>query len=259
MKRIAPRFPLTLVLGLAAAGAAGCLQDQGSVFIRTALPLDATCQVDDTVNLGNGILDLGLDAASANSYTNAFAVVTNLPSTLQTATTSANSNFPNFGSADNNVITFTEAETFFTTDEDRADAAQLSDQSPGKNNPRKLGIGGTVFNVGSQLSTEAPVTITTITQQDAVALQAEQFIVDKKLNEDIKNVVRIFVNTRVRGVTTGAATVVSAAFAFPIDLCEGCLTDQTLIQAECALQGKNAVAVVGGCGGGQDLPNFECQ
>src|SRR5690606_29496586 len=131
-------FGLALSAGLVLTHAAACVDvEQGSVFIQGALDVnaedDCLANANDQVFRSGGILDIGTcdpadpDQADCQNGPNAFSlalkVVTNLPSTfssqdLQQQRTQS-PNFVSFGNTDNNVVTFDEAEVFFTTDADR--------------------------------------------------------------------------------------------------------------------------------------------
>lgn len=251
---------------VALAGSVGCdpPPEQGTAFIEGVLPLEAPdCTVNAAGNVfvAGAILDVGFDpnGLDANSLILPLKVRTNLPSTFSTQTLSQDlsrsPNFQTYGSVDNNIITFTESEIFYSTDADRDDELQLV--NPGTplndNTARRIGVSGVVFNEQTQLLTESVIFATGITKEDAAALAAEPFVSEGLVNADSR--VRIIANIRLEGITTGSATVRTPAFPFAVELCRGCLVPQCDANEE--LQPDAELAPEGICVRGQDLP-FEC-
>lgn len=256
----------TLALAALATGAslaAGCdpPPEQGTAFIEGVLGLEAPdCLVDpgDQTFVAGALLDVGFDpnGLDANSLILPLKVRTNLPSTFSTQQLTQDQqrspNFPNYGNVDTNVITFTTSEIFFSTDADRGDELQL--QNPGTplndNTARRTGVSGVAFNEQTQLLSESVVFTTGISKEDAAALAAEPFISDGLVNADSR--VRVILNVRLEGTTSGNALVRTPLFPFGVDLCRGCLIPQC---------DDNQIAVPvnadGVCVRGQNDP-FEC-
>lgn len=215
-------FALAVGSVLCGAPLVGCGVDNGSVFIEGVLPIAKAenCVVDPNggVFRSESLLDLG-DAITANALVLAMRVVTNLPNTFSATDESQSEtrapNYPNYGNSDSNVITFTDAEVFYTTDQDRPGEPALTAaglQLPGRDDPPlQVGVGGTVYNTQSQLNTGAAIIATVLTQEYAGQLQGAT------------NINRILVNIRLAGHTTGAGGVKTPPFVYPVQLCRGCL------------------------------------
>ena len=122
---------LSLLLVSAVAGLACAPPEQGSVFIEGVLPVDpGTCAAKATSGavpktfLASTVLDIGTEGGDdGNSLTVPVQATTNLPATfsgqdIQDDKTKS-PNYPDYGSSDSNVITFTNSEVFFSTDADR--------------------------------------------------------------------------------------------------------------------------------------------
>jgi hypothetical protein len=217
-----------------AAFAAGCdpPPEQGTAFIEGVLALEAPeCSADagDNTFVAGALLDVGFDpnGVDANSLVLPLKVRTNLPSTFSTTTLTQDQtrspNYPSYGNVDTNVITFTTSEIFYSTDADRGDELQL--QNPGTplndNTARRIGVSGVAFNEQTQLLSESVVFTTGIAKEDAAALAAEPFVSAGLVNADSR--VRVIVNMRLEGTTTGNALVRTPLFPFGVDLCRGCL------------------------------------
>ena len=221
--------PLTLGVALFA----GCNPpvEQGEAFIQGVIGVTAPdCVANPQSNTfkGGALLDIGIDAGTANNLILPLEVLTNLPSTFSSQTLSEDKtkspNFPNYGTTDPNVITFTSSEVFVTTDEDRGNQLQLGqvDGTPVNDASKRItSTSGVVFNEQTQLLSAAAMFATAITKGDAALLQNEPFVSGAI---GAGGLAHIIVNLRVVGKTTGSASVVTPPFPFPVDLCEGCLT-----------------------------------
>lgn len=258
---------LGLPLAVAALGASlgvGCVADeQGTAFIEGVLPLraedDCTVEADENVFVATALLDVGFDpnGLDANSAVLPLKVRTNLPSTFTTQDLQQDRirspSFPSYGNVDNNIITFTTSEIFYSTDADRGNELQLVNNGTpvNDNTARRTGVSGVAFNEQTTLLTESVIFATAVTKEDAAALAAEPFVANGLVNADSR--VRIIANIRLEGLTTGNALVRTPTFPFGIDLCRGCLIPQ------CE---DDEVAVPadpeGVCVRGQDQP-FICQ
>ncbi len=269
----ADRWPV----GSIAAGAmlllSGCPGlEQGSVFIqgvKAVEPAGGGFCSPSTQFLASSLLDLGENTGDEHDLTSVLAAVTNLPATTSTrdiddARTKA-PNYPNYGASDNNVITFTGVEVFFSTDLDgngsllgNTDAtsgkADPDTLLPLRANPRVRALGGTVFNNQGGLSQSTDLFATLIGKDDAAHLKA-----DPKVKEvvDGGGSLTIIANARVLGLTTGGASVRSPPFPFPVDLCKGCLAG---VPACVDDAGDPTPAVVNpdACFPGVDQPSFSC-
>jgi hypothetical protein len=268
-------FGLALSAGLVLTHAAACIEsEQGSVFIQGALDVnaddDCVANANAQVFRSSGILDIGVcdpavDATcqnGPNAFSLALKVITNLPATFSSQELQQqrqqSPNFPFYGNTDNNVVTFDQAEVFFTTDADRdGEPALEGDLVPGANNPRLSGVGGSAFNIQTQLSSAAVVFATIVTQEDAAALQAEPFVNERLTAVDEaaqQETLRITANIRLLGKTTGNADVRSPPFPFQVDICRGCLLPQCD-----APRVPVAIADVETCFVGQDDRLVVCQ
>lgn len=209
--------------------------EQGTAFIEGVLQLEppaCAANANADVFVATSLLDIGFDpnGLDANSLTLPLKVRTNLPSTFSTQTLSQDQtrspNFINYGSVDNNIITFSVSEVFYSTDADRDADLQLNNDTTPRNDltARRTGVSGVVFNEQTQLLTESVVITTAITKEDAASLAAEPFIAGGLVNADSR--VRVTANIRLEGETTGNATVRTPPFPFSVDLCRGCLIPQ---------------------------------
>jgi hypothetical protein len=255
--------PLVVVLGL------GCAPpEQGSVFIEGVLPVGPDCSAKATAGavpkafVASTTLDIGTEGGNdGNSLTVAVQATTNLPATFSGQDIAddrqKSPNYPDYGGSDNNVITFTNSEVFFSTDADRDGEPALTQEGlPTTDaNSRVTGLGGTVFNTQTTLSQATALFVTGATQEDAENLKKDKFV-RAALGGDPTKRVRILLNIRVLGKTTGSGDVRSAPFPFPVDLCEGCLTQLPT----CVDAAGNAVPPVANqtCFFGQDRPAFVC-
>jgi len=221
----------SVILTASVCGAAGCAaQDEGEAFITNVLALTGPgCLVQSgNDSVSTALLDIGLDAGSANNLILPVNVVTNLPSTFNSTQAGSDitrqPNYPNYGNTDSNVITFNTSEVFFTTDEDRDNDPRLG-QAAGtpvsRNNERQTGVAGVAFNEQTTLLSASVVTATVITKGDAGFLQTEPFVANAITSGGFAHII---VNIRLAGTTTGGAKIETPVFPFPVDLCEGCLT-----------------------------------
>jgi hypothetical protein len=256
-------------------GLSGCVQDDGGVFIESALAIDPTAKC--VVNAKSGLaLPAGLFDVSSpvRGYQAALKVRTNLPATFTntdvTQSRTQQPNYPNYGAIDNNVIVFKSASVEFTTVTDAETAAALTatgkftcDQS---NTCVAKGsealTSGSVFNVNTALSTESVVFMEAITAAEA-SLFAEAL-------EDVLSTSqarqRIIAEIRVEGTTTGSGElrpVSSFPFPFAIDLCRGCLNPDNEFCAELpapgGVEGESRPLNSAGCFVGQEFPTSACR
>jgi hypothetical protein len=256
---------LLAVFPLAALAAIGCTPpEQGSIFIEGARQLVPPC----TVSTGNtfqsqSLLDIGTTPETANDLLVPLQVVTNLPATFSTQDVGQDGtrspNYPNYGATDNNVVTFSEAEAFLTTDADRGSEAALTEEGlpTSDSNARVTAIGGTVFNTQTQLSQKQIVFVTAITTEDAALLQQDPFVADA-INGDPTKTVKVTVNLRINGNTTGNATVRSAPFPYQVELCQGCLF-QAVTDCDPETAGDQPPSLAETCNSGQDIPALTCE
>lgn len=247
-----------------------CVNDDGSVFIQGALPIDPgdDCQVaaDGDTFLAAGVLDL----RNPRSFQSALKVITNLPATFNnqdvTQGTAQSPNFPDYGATDNNVIIFDSSETSFSFQvaQEIADAADpdvfsCDDQGTCKTNENKPTISpvaGTVFNKQTQLNTEAVVFVEAINAAFAQTLK-------DNLGDALKfpgQRVRVVATVRLKGTTTGNGDlrdISTFPFPLPVDVCNGCLTPDNEF---CDENDADFQAVVGAeaCFAGQDFVLGQC-
>lgn len=239
--------------------------EQGSVFIEGAVPLDPPqCTVTAAGNVfrPNSILDIGVVPEAANSLIVPVKVRTNLPATFNTQDVTQDQqrspNYPNYGAADNNIITFTESEVFLTTDSDRDGPALTGNGLPlSDGNPRVSSVGGTVFNQQTQLSAPNVIFVQAITTADAALLQEDPFIADQLAGDPTKSI-RVTTNIRVKGITTGGSEVRSPPFPFQVELCQGCLTTR-ILDCDPLTPGEQPAVQQDVCNPGQDFPLFACE
>ena len=249
---------MTTAAALAATALAACAPEEaGTAVIEGVFPLiapECTVKADDDVFVATNVLDIGFDAATANSLLLPLKVRTNLPSTFSTQTLSQDQqrspNYASYGNVDTNIITFKTSEIFYTTDADRgAELALGNTGTPvNDNTARRTGVSGVAFNEQTQLLTESVVFATAITRDDAGALGLEQFISDALI--DVNSRVRVIANIRLEGETTGSATVRTPPFPFAVELCRGCLVPQcpagqsaVPANGDACLRGQNDVFV----------------
>lgn len=260
--------PLLCLSTVVALGLGCAPPEQGSVFIEGVLPVGPDCSAKATAGavakafVASTTLDIGTEGGDdGNSLTIAVQATTNLPATISgtdvTEDRQKSPNYPDYGSVDNNVITFTNSEVFFSTDADRDGEPALTQEGlPTTDaNSRVTGLGGTVFNTQTTLSNASALFVTAATQEDAENLKKDKFV-RAALGGDPTKRVRILANIRVLGRTTGSSGVRSPPFPFPVDLCEGCLT----AVPACVDAAGNPVAPVANdtCFFGQDRPAFTC-
>lgn len=247
-------LPALLAATLAITAGCPAPPENSTAFIEGVLALDPTdgCVVDGTASVftSSALLDIGIDATSANSLVLAPKAVLNLPNTFSTQRSTSElaeqPNYPTYGYADNNAITFTAAEVFYSTDADRPGDPELDSPLPINDaSARRIGVGGSVFNEQQQLLSATAVITTAITAQDAAQLQVQPFVQNllaaaNATNNPADNRARILVNLRLTGFTSGNAPVRTPPFVFPVDLCAGCLVDvgacdpgETLIDSGC--------------------------
>jgi hypothetical protein len=260
-----------LVLSLlpaAALLAAGCEPpEQGSIFIqgaRVAKPPECTVQAAAQGPFRSlSLLDIGTTPETANDLVLPVQVVTNLPATFSTSDVSQDRtrspNYTNYGAADNNVITFTSAEAFLTTDADRDGEPALSEEGlpTSDSNARVTSVGGTVFNTQTSLNSMQILFINAITAEDAALLQQDKFV-SEALGGDPTKTVQVNVTIRVEGVTTGNAAVRSPPFPYQVQLCQGCLST-FVTDCDAATAGDQPAVPAEVCNPGQDDPLFTCE
>lgn len=267
---------MMVLVGVAAA-MAGCAEPgQPAAFIEGVLPLtppSCVASAGSSTFVGTALLDIGTDAATANSLILPLKLRAGLPSTFTTQDLQADEqrspNYVNYGHVDNNVITFEESEVFFTTDEDReAGPALVNADTPVNDTSKRVtSLSGVAFNTQTTLLSESVVFATAITKQDAENLQDEPFINDALIAQNPNGVTanraRVIVNLRLVGRTTGTSKIVTPPFPFPVEICAGCLTTKP----ECTFDDDNdpgtapvPVEPIPGdvCVPGQDFPSFVC-
>lgn len=263
-KRYLPIIPL---LGLSFTS---CIEEQGAVFIEGITPVDyAECSVDPAAPTRQfqGLLDIGGLPDEVNSYNGAAVVTTNLPSTLDTTRLTQerqlSPNYPNYGSADTNVIIFNSARVYFT--DERNQPLRVAGVGPETDAQRETALGGSVYNVQTNLSTSSVVLAPLITKEEATSLQ----LLDSPdlagipelaaLANDPTNRFRIIAHVRVVGRTTGGAEVVSQEFSYPIDLCQRCLANVGVPPGQTECPAGQTLQIVQQCTPGQDAPTSFCQ
>jgi len=254
--------------GVAAAAVfgGGCLaENEGGVIIQTVTGTKGApeCAADQTKPIAQALFDIGTNASNANDLILPLLVATNLPSTFTTQNLgedhTRSPNYSQYGNTDENLVTFTESEVFFSTDEDRADQLQLGqvEGTPvNENSVRITTVAGTVFNQQTQLLTSTSVFATGITRADATLLQTEPFVANAI---QAGGTARIIVNLRLVGETTGNTKVETPPFPFPVALCAGCLINPP----DCGVDAAgNPVAPRDTsdqvCFNGNNDPNFSC-
>lgn len=272
---------LKLIPFLAAALAAAACNpppEQGTAIIEGVLLVtgpDCTARPSGvgaaSTFLGTSLLDIGFNAEGANELILPIQVATNLPSTFTTQTLTTDPqrspNYPVYGNVDENIITFSKSEVFFSTDEDHGNQRQLqNDGTPVNDNTHhEAGLAGVVFNTQTGLLNTGAVFATAITKGDAALLQGEQFVATglnavNASGQTADNRVRIIANVRLVGITTGNQTVRTPPFPYPVELCAGCLTavksntDCDLIASGTQSPKQNDNA----CFPGEDQPQFLC-
>ncbi len=254
----------TLLIAISAAAlASGCVEEQGSMFISGALPVTSqdNCVANPAGNLylAGGILDLGLGGRAPGDYTVALEVTTNLPATFTTQDVTESDqdspNYPNYGNADTNVIIFEELEVYFV-DERGQPIPQLPQETPDTGHRFSV-IGGSVFNQQTTLNAKAALFAPLLTNEEAELLASVQLTQELSGAPDAR--VTIFARVRVSGRTTGASTVRSPEFTFPIELCRGCLfrvgADEN---GDCPAGTTLTPAEDPPCFEGQDAPSAFC-
>lgn len=260
-----PGWLILSLLPAASLFAACTPPEQGSIFIqgaRDAKPPECTVQAAAQGPFRSlSLLDIGTTPETANGLVLPVQVVTNLPATFSTQEVSQDRtrspNYPNYGAADNNVITFTDAESFLTTDADRDGEPVLKgDGLPTESNPAVTSLGGTVFNTQTSLNSMQILFVNAITAEHAALLQEEDFI-SEALGGDPTKTVQVNVTLRVSGVTTGNATVRSPPFPYQVQLCQGCLST-FVTDCDPATAGDQPAVANDVCNPGQDDPLFTC-
>lgn len=227
-------------------------ENQAMVVIRGAQPIQApecTVNPNGQLFLASGVLDIGANATNANSYINAFTLDSNLPFAtypLERGSLPVNP-APNYGTADTNLVFLESAEVFFETDV--AQGLENPATPGGGAAPRKSAVGGTIDANGT-----AVVFVNTVTEDDARALQQEPLVQQAGLSvQDPDRTVRIIANVAIEGRTAGGTFVKTPFFAFPLDLCVGCLTQQPQCPPGTELTPQEV------CNFGQDAPVAVCQ
>lgn len=220
-----------IILALTTTAASSCIlpEDQNMLFIRGAVgiePPDCVVNASTQLFLSQGVLDIGDDLTDANGYTNAFIVENTLK---------------------DERISIDAAEITFATDVNQ----QLEgDATPGGGAaPRKTFAGGLVDPLG-----KAVVFVNTVSEDDARSLQDEPLVTNAGLNRaNPERSVRILARVSIEGHTTYGGFVKTPFYAFPIELCSGCLTTQFA-----ACPNGDAPAVNETCSFGQDIPVNSC-
>lgn len=255
----------TLLIAISAAAlASGCVEEQGSIFISGALPVtsDDGCVADPAGNLysASGLLDLGIDGRAPGDYTVALEVTTNLPATFTTQDVTEaeqeSPNYPNYGNADTNVVIFEEMEVYFVDERGEA-IPQLPSETPDTSH-RVSVIGGSVFNQQTTLNAKAALFAPLLTNEEAELLSSVQLTQELSGNPDAR--VTIFARVRINGRTTGASTVRSPEFTYPLELCRGCLFRFGAdADGNCPAGTTLTPAEEPPCFEGQDAPSAICQ
>ena len=228
------RLVAVAALSLAVVGPLACVEEDGSVFIQGAVPVEApdcSVEADSDVFAADGRLDI----LQPRGFTVALQVVTNLPSTFSnqdvTKSDTQAPNFPDYGSTDNNIAIFDSAEIDFefqvgVDDVEVVEAAEIDgaavfacDGSTCKANGQKPKVSGSVFNEQTTLSSSSIIFVEAISATDA---QAFADALDGVL-ELPGDRVRVIADVRLSGSTTGNSEFTTFSFPFPIDLCRGCL------------------------------------
>ena len=262
------RHLLPGALGLIAVGSLGCVEDDGSVFIESALaiePPDCVVEAKSGTLLAAGLFDI---LNPVRGYQAALKVRTNLPATFtNTDVTQGDTkapNYPEYGATDNNIIIFKNASVDFSFVTDAETAAGVADNftCDGANTCTRPGadslVSGSVFNVNTSLSTEAVVFLEAISAAEATLFK--DTFADVLTSTSARQ--RIIANIRVQGATTGNGEISSFPFPFAIDLCKGCLAPDNDF---CAALPANAGVVAEArsvdsesCFLGQDFPTASC-
>jgi hypothetical protein len=225
---------------VACAGLAGCVEDDGSVFIEGVIPIDrdteCVANAASIVFVNAGSYDLAPAAEALQGYTAALKVRTNLPSTFTTADLATSRgqapNYPNYGPTDNNIVIFESATvnfTFVTTDPAVIAAATNggftcdaeTNVCTGEGS-RQL-ISGSVFNLNTAIGSASAVFLEAFSAAEAAKFKE---IFSGSLEGSSKKSQRIVAEMSVQGVTTGSGSsrpVKSFPYPFSIDLCVGCL------------------------------------
>jgi hypothetical protein len=225
MKKVLPR-QLLIALGALALGSA-CVEQQGSVFISGALPVEppqCTALPAGQVYQSSGLLDIGRTGQDGFGYTIALQVTTNLPATTNTQTLQesriGNPNYPNYGNADSNVVVFESVEVYFADENDQP-VPTLPSEPGSAIAPRRSLVGGSVFNIQTTLNARASLFAPLVTAEEAVRLQA--IALTTRLDNNPDGRVTLIGRIRLAGRTTGGGNVESPWFSFPLQLCKGCL------------------------------------
>jgi len=267
MRRI---LAVGLVVGLSSLGN-GCVKDDGTVFIRGAIPISPDDQC--LAKSGGDVFASGgtLDVLQPRPFRVALDIITNLPATFNnqdvTAGTAQAPNYPDYGATDNNVIIFKESavDFSFTVSADDVgnidpDAFDCDGEGNCESNLAKPALGpvaGSLFNTQTQLNTPAAVFVDAIPVNIAVALNASFAELLKSPDQRIT----VISTMRLRGNTTGNGELRDLStfpFPFPIDLCRGCLAPD---QDFCESLDEDADFVerpIDGCFLGQDASTGFC-
>jgi hypothetical protein len=265
------RHLLPGTIGVLAAGLTGCLSENGSVFIESALVIDpgdeCVVQAKSGTLLGAGLFDV---LNPSRGYQAALKVRTNLPATFTNADIAIGQtqapNYPDYGATDNNIIIFNGADINFSFVTDPATAAvfqanedfRCDDEGSCTGRGSQPLVSGSVFNVNTALSTEAAVFVEAMSAAEAVLFGAA--FEDVLSSSDARQ--RIIANIRVKGTTTGTGQIASFPFPFAIDLCRGCLAPDDNFCGELTT-GEGVVAEArpatgDTCFDGQDFPSSFC-
>lgn len=231
-----------LVLTLGLAGSTACVEEDPSVFIEGVLPiLPDACEVSaaDQVFLPSGRLDLG--AAGVGAYRSFLKVRTNLPATFNNQDNQQSRqrtpNFPNYGSADNNIITMKESrlEISISGRVDQLQAlADLGSEQLSCNadactftQDAVAPATGSVFNQQQNLSTPAAIATELLPAAQASAL-ADLISQDLPgiMPKGPSDTLTVNVAATLVGNTSGNGALrdtITLPFPFTIEVCFGCL------------------------------------
>lgn len=229
----------TFVIMAGLAGVAGCgSASDGAAFIEGVLRAPAPLCTGDPQSTDfepSARVDIDNGAGAATSFLVPLKVRTSLPATFNqqnvTQDQTRSPNFPVYGQADNNIISFENSEVVFTTNDDTDDPALTLEGIPtSERNKRITGVSGVAFNLQTNVLAPSVVYVTALTERDIALLRADpivnEVIYATSDNRTIRSTYRIFANMRLVGRTSGGNAVRTPPFPFPIDLCAGCLSEK---------------------------------
>lgn len=267
MRRI---LAVGLVVGVGSLGN-GCVKDDGSVFIRGAIPI--SLDDDCLAKSGGDVFVSGgtLDVLQPRPFRVPLDVITNLPSTFNnTDVTSGDTkapNFPDYGATDNNVIIFKEAAVDFSftvsaddvgnIDPDAFDCDGEGNCESNLNNPALAAIAGSLFNPQTSLNSSTALFVDAIPVNVAVALNSSF----EALLTNPDQRITVIATMRLRGNTTGNGELRDLStfpFPFPVDICRGCRTPDQNFCESVNEDASSVSAPVAGCILGQDASSGFC-